>query len=68
AAEKLAPNAIANFALNLAQKYNFFYNTHPVLKAETPKLVEFRLCLTAAVAQLLSASMFLLGIQTPERM
>ncbi|MBI2452855.1 MAG: arginine--tRNA ligase [Parcubacteria group bacterium] len=68
AAEKLAPNAIANFALGLAQKYNFFYNTHPVLKAETPQTVEFRLCLTAAVAQLLQNSLFLLGVKTPERM
>ncbi len=68
AAKDLAPNAVANFALNLAQKYNFFYNTHPVLKAETPELVEFRLCITAAVAQLLSSSLSLLGIQTPERM
>lgn len=68
AAERLAPNAIANFALDLAQKYNFFYNTHPVLKAETPELAEFRLCLTAATAQILSANMFLLGIQAPERM
>ena len=68
AAEKLAPNAIANFALGLAQKYNFFYNTHPVLKAKTPQTVEFRLCLTAAAAQLLQNSLFLLGIKTPERM
>ncbi len=68
AAEKLAPNAIANFALDLAQKYNFFYNTYPVLKAETLQMVEFRLCLTRAVAQLLQNSLFLLGIKTPERM
>ncbi|MBI4123045.1 MAG: arginine--tRNA ligase [Parcubacteria group bacterium] len=68
AVEKLAPNAVVNSALNLAQKYNFFYNTHPVLKAETEEQKNLRLLLTAATAQSIQNSLHLLGIKTPERM
>ncbi|MBI1971376.1 MAG: arginine--tRNA ligase, partial [Candidatus Wildermuthbacteria bacterium] len=68
AAEKFSPNLVANFALDLAQKYNLFYNTHRVLEAETKDQKQFRLLLTASTAQLLKNCLTLLGIQTPERM
>ena len=68
AAEKYAPNLICNFAFDLAQKYNTFYNAHPVLQADTPEQKQFRLLLTSAVAQLISNSLHLLGIKTLERM
>jgi arginyl-tRNA synthetase len=68
AAEKFSPNLICNFAFDLAQRYNMFYNTHRVLQAETKEAKGFRLLLTAAVAQLLKNSLSLLGIKTLERM
>jgi len=68
AAEKFSPNLLCNFAFDLAQRYNLFYNTHRVLQAETKEAKGFRLLLTVAVAQLLKNSLLLLGIKTLERM
>jgi arginyl-tRNA synthetase len=68
AAEKFSPNLICNFVFDLAQCYNLFYNTNPVLKAETKRIRNFRLLLTAAVAQVIKNSLMLLGIKTLERM
>jgi len=67
-AEKFSPNLICNFIFNLAQKYNLFYDLHPILKAETEELKIFRLALTESVAQVLKNSLFLLGIFAPEKM
>jgi arginyl-tRNA synthetase len=67
-AEKFSPNLICNFAFNLAQKYNLFYDLHPILKAKTEELKIFRLTLTATVAQVLKNSLNLLGISVPEKM
>jgi len=68
AADKLSPNLICNFAFDLAQKYNLFYQKHPIIKAETDDLKMFRLGLTAAVAQILENSLSLLGISAPSQM
>jgi len=68
AAEEFSPNLICNFAFNLAQKYNLFYDTYPIIKAETQELKIFRLALTAAVSQILKNSLLLLGIAVPEKM
>jgi len=67
-AEKFSPNLICNFAFDLAQKYNLFYSLHPIIKAENKELKIFRLALTAAIAQILKNSLFLLGIDVPEKM
>jgi len=68
AAKNYSPNLICNFLFDLAQKYNLFYNKLPILKAESPELVEGRLALTTAVGQIIKNGLNLLGIQTPERM
>ena len=68
AARLFSPNMVAQFAVELAQKYNVFYNVLPVLQAETKESKQFRLALTSAVAQLLQNSLHLLGISTLERM
>ncbi len=68
AADRFSPNLICNFTFDLAQKYNLFYNLHPIIKAKTEELKIFRLTLTAAVAQVLKNSLFLLGISAPEKM
>ena len=67
-AEEFSPNLICNFAFDLAQKYNLFYQLHPVIKAETKELKSFRLFLTTAVAQVLKNSLAILGISAPEKM
>ncbi len=68
AADKFSPNLICNFAFDLAQKYNLFYQKHSIIKAETDNLKMFRLSLTTAVAQVLKNSLSLLGISAPEKM
>lgn len=63
----LAPNLIANFLYDIAQKYNLFYQKHSILKAdeETQKL---RILITHSVSQVLDNGLSLLGIQTVEKM
>ncbi|MDO8633388.1 MAG: arginine--tRNA ligase, partial [Candidatus Wildermuthbacteria bacterium] len=68
AAKLFSPNLVAQFAVEIAQKYNVFYNKLPVLQAPTKEQSEFRLALTSSVAQLLQNSLHLLGIETLERM
>ena len=68
AAEKFSPNLICNFVFNLAKRYNLFYDLYPILKVEDEKTKIFRLMLTKAVAQIIKNSLFILGIQTPEKM
>ncbi len=68
AADKFSPNLICNFAFDLAQKYNLFYQKHSIIKAETDNLKMFRLGLTAGVAQVLENSLSLLGISAPSQM
>jgi len=68
AAEKFSPNLICNYIFNLAQKYNYFYDTQPILKAQKEELKIFRLALTIAIAQVLKTSLNLLGISVPEKM
>jgi len=67
AAKELSPNLVANFLYDLAQKYNSFYNKHPILKAEKEKK-ELRLWLTQTVAKVIKDGLVLLGIETLERM
>ena len=68
AGDSFSPNLICNFAFDLAQKYNAFYNLHPIIKAKTSQEKEVRLAITLATAQVIKNSLTLLGIKTSERM
>ncbi len=68
AAQAYAPNLICSYLFDLAQKYNLFYNRHSILKAANPELVQERLSLTAATAQVIKNGLYLLGIKAPEKM
>ncbi|MDX2001317.1 MAG: arginine--tRNA ligase [Chitinophagales bacterium] len=68
AAQEMNPSLIAMYAYNLAKEYNKFYQEHPVLKADTEAAMQFRLSLSAFVANVIQSSMRLLGIQVPDRM
>ena len=65
AAENFAPNLLCNYLFDLAQKFNLFYQKHPILKGDNK---EFRLALTTAVGQVLKNGLHLLGIAAPDRM
>jgi arginyl-tRNA synthetase len=68
AARTFSPNLLCNYAFELAQSYNFFYEKLPILKAEKQEQKTFRLALTKATAQILKNSLSLLGIEVPEKM
>lgn len=68
AGTNFAPNVVANYLYNLAQKFNNFYNKHQILKAESEEIKQVRLMLTLATAQTLNKGLKLLGIDTVEKM
>ncbi|MEM2815574.1 MAG: arginine--tRNA ligase [Candidatus Bathyarchaeia archaeon] len=68
AAEMLKPNLIAEYANNLADKFNTFYNAYPVIKAQPPELSDARLALVDAVKIVIRNALNLLGITAPEKM
>ncbi|MCC3773585.1 arginine--tRNA ligase [Streptomyces sp. UNOB3_S3] len=68
AAEEYAPHKMAGYLYQLASLYTTFYDQCPVLKAESPELVENRLFLCDLTARTLHRGMALLGIRTPERL
>lgn len=63
----LKPHIISNHLYELAQKFNEFYHTCPVLK-EKKDIKKARLLLITAVKQVLSNGLNLLGIETLEKM
>ncbi len=67
AAKEFAPNLIANYLYELAQKYNYFYQKNKILESEE-KTKQFRLLLTQAVGKVIKEGLYLLGIKTVERM
>ncbi|MDP4030685.1 MAG: arginine--tRNA ligase, partial [Candidatus Beckwithbacteria bacterium] len=66
ASETLAPNLVANFIYDLAQKFNSFYNKHRVIGSGEAE--PFRLWLTHATAEIIKRGLNLLGISAPEKM
>ncbi len=62
-----APNYIANYLYNLASEYNLFYQKNPILNSEK-KIKNFRLLITQTVANIIKKGLYLLGIETVEKM
>ena len=67
AAKNLAPNLIANYLFDLAQKYNLFYQKHKILEAED-NVRYLRLLLTKATGETIKKGLSLLGIKTVDKM
>jgi arginyl-tRNA synthetase len=68
ASENLTPYIINEYANDLAAKFNSFYASSPVLKADEPELKDARLAMVNAVKIVLRNSLKLLGIIALERM
>lgn len=68
ASESLKPSDISTFANILADKFNSFYASQPVIKAEPSSLAGARLMLVKAIKVVLKNSLEMLGIEAPERM
>lgn len=67
-AERYAPHTLCLYLFELAQRFNAFYATQPILTCENAAKKNFRLLLTASTAQILKTGQGLLGIETVERM
>lgn len=67
AAEKYRVHLLCHYLLNLAQAFNEFYHTCPIL-AEEEKVMKARLVLADKVKQVLAQGLNLLGIEAPEEM
>lgn len=65
AAGDLKPNVIAEYLLELAKAFNLFYQKWPIIGS---KKMGFRIRLTEKVGDVLKKGLYLLGIETPERM
>jgi len=63
------PALLCQFAFDLAGLYNRFYHDCPMLTPETPSDSRlFRLYLSQEAARVLKRSLYVLGIEAPERM
>ncbi len=68
AVEEMSPSLISNYAFELAQAFNSFYNLHSIANAETPAKKALRLQLAQLTSTILRSALGLLGIRVPERM
>lgn len=68
AAEDLKPNVITGYLWDLANALSTFYQTSPVLKADSPQLRQSRLLLCDLCGRILQHGLSLLGIKTIEKM
>ncbi|MCX8195006.1 MAG: arginine--tRNA ligase [Candidatus Micrarchaeota archaeon] len=68
AARQLRPHLVADFCLELAEAYNKFYNSCPILSAGDERIQERRLAINYASLVALKNSLSLLGIDALKRM
>jgi arginyl-tRNA synthetase len=68
AALEYKPNIISNYLFELAQKFNTFYNSVPVLRAPSQEELERRLKIVHAASQILKNGLALLGVEVVEEM
>ena len=68
AAQQYKPSVLAKYLVNLAQKFNEFYQACPVLYEEDKSLAKARLNLVSKTRDILKEGLSLLAISTPEEM
>ena len=68
AAKNYSPKVIAKYCYDLAVAFSSFYEHVNVLKADTPELINARLCLVLSFKSTLERALDLLGITAPQRM
>ena len=62
------PTFIANYAFQLSQIFNEFYHACPVLNPEEKEKISFRIDLVRSFKQVLKNALYLIGIETLEKM
>jgi arginyl-tRNA synthetase len=68
AARTLSPHHVSYYLQELAGDLHRYYNVHHILNAPQPELLQARLHLFKAVAQILRNGLDLLGVSAPEKM
>ena len=68
AAEDLAPSAVCNYLFELAQRFNAFYNDITILNEKDEVYRTLRLYMTKQVRETIRVGLWLLGIQSPEKL
>jgi arginyl-tRNA synthetase len=68
AANNYSPKVIAKYCYDLAVAFSSFYEHVNVLKADTPELINARLCLVLSFKLTLEKALNLIGIIAPQRM
>ncbi|MEN9432238.1 MAG: hypothetical protein RL206_1157 [Bacteroidota bacterium] len=68
AARNYSPAVVAQFAYDVAKAFNAFYQSNPILNAESDALVAFRVELCRTTASALRRALEMLGIEAPDRM
>ena len=68
AGEAFAPSFIANYAYELAKRFNGYYHDYSILREENAAICAMRVRLAENVAKVLKSAMKLLGIDVPDRM
>ena len=67
-ARNLSPYIIGDYLFKLALQFSSFYDTSPVLKAESQKSRGLRLQIVKATETAIQNGLFLLGIDVPQKM
>lgn len=68
AGKTYSPALVANYAYDLVKEYNQFYHDYQILREENADTRAFRLFLSRTVSNIVRNSMWMLGIDVPERM
>jgi arginyl-tRNA synthetase len=68
AANSFSPALIANYAYEIVKDFNSYYQSTPILGADSTSIISFRVALSLQVAKVIKSSMSLLGVNVPQRM
>ena len=67
-ANSYSPALVANYVYDLVKSFNNYYQTTPIITADTNEIVNFRLALSLKIGEVIKTSMGLLGVNVPDRM
>lgn len=67
AAQKYAPHLLCNYLYTLAQEFNSYYGSTQIL-VEDRDVSQFRLQMVSSVAWVIKNGLYVLGIETVEKM
>jgi arginyl-tRNA synthetase len=66
--ELLAPHRLCTYLFDVASAFTDFYESCPILRADTSEQLRSRLLLADLTARVLAKGLDLLGIAAPDRM